>query len=93
MAGLAGLRWLKHRRLARGQLIALGCGLAVFAAGWALRVTVEQDKPFQAQSLVVFLNALMRHLAWPFPDHPLMCLIICLPLAVVCWQYFRSPGA
>ena len=91
VAGLAGLRWLKNRRLARGQFIVLGCGLAVFIAGWALRVTVEQDKPFQAQSLVVFLNALMRHLAWPFPDHPLMCLITCLPLAVVCWQYFRSP--
>ena len=93
VAGLAGLRWLKHRRLARGQLIILGCGLAVFAAGWALRVTVEQDKPFQAQSLLVFLNALMRHLAWPFPGHHWLCLITCLPLAAVGWHYFRSPGA
>ena len=91
VAGLVGLRMLKQKSIARSHLITLGCSLAVFILGLFLRVTVEENKQFQAQSLLAFLHALASNLAWPFRYQPVMCGFICLPLVITGIRYFR-PG-
>ena len=91
VAGLVVLRMLKQRGVFRNQFVTLGCALAILIFGFALNVTVESDKQFQAKSLMYFLNALMVNLAWPFSNQPFMCYFVCLPLAVVVVKYFR-PG-
>ncbi|HEY5043134.1 MAG TPA: hypothetical protein VIK53_14165 [Verrucomicrobiae bacterium] len=90
VAGLALLRILKQRRMDRSHLITLGCSLAIFAIGLALNVTVENDKQYQAKSLLDFFYALIGNLAWPFNDQPTMVFLLCLPLAVTAIKYFRS---
>jgi tetratricopeptide (TPR) repeat protein len=90
VTGLVVLRILKLRGVTRSHLITLGCSLVIFIFGLTLNVTVEQDKQFQAKSLLIFLNALMGNLAWPFSDHPVMLFFICLPLLITANKYFRS---
>ncbi len=88
--GLMIVRMLKEKRIARKQIITLGCCLAVFVFGLLLHVNVEGDKPFKAKSFPAFLDALTGNLAWPFGDQPAMSFFVCLPLIITVVEYFRS---
>jgi len=89
VAGLIVLRICKEKSVTRNHFITLVCSVAVFAAGWRLRVAVADDQQFQAQSVLAFLRALAGNLAWPFRYEPVMCAIICLPLVILIVKYFR----
>jgi hypothetical protein len=89
VGGLTVLRAIKQRRMERGNLITLGACLVVMGLGAALSVTMEDDRPLRAHSLMEFTSALARNLAWPFFNAPEMVCLLSLPLAVLVALYFR----
>ncbi len=95
VAGLAVLRIVKHRRLARENLITLGACLAILGLGVALSmgssVATEGDRVLRAQTPAQFLAALARNLTWPFFDSPVLAGLMPLPLLALAVWYFR-PG-
>jgi hypothetical protein len=88
--GLLILRMLKHRKLARSEIVTLVCCLIIFGVGLLLNVTAEQDKPFRAHSIADFVTALAGNLAWPFQEYPAMLVLVCLPLLLTLIKYFRD---
>jgi hypothetical protein len=89
VGGLTILRACKQRRLEKGNLITLGACLAVVGLSLALNVTMEDDRPLRAQTLMQFASALARNLNWPFFDVPEMACLFPLPLAILVALYFR----
>jgi hypothetical protein len=89
LVGLIILRSCKQRGITRGQILTLLCGLAVVALGLAMKVSVGEDKKFQANTLLDFCRAFLGNLAWPFSNHPTAAVLFCLPLAVVIARYFQ----
>ena len=89
VGGLTILRAIKHRRMEKGNLITLVSCLAVIGLGLALRVTMEEDRPLRAHTLMEFTSALARNLTWPFFRTPEMVCLIPLPLAFLVALYFR----
>jgi hypothetical protein len=89
VGGLMGLRAIKNRRMGRENLITLGACLVVIGLGAALSVTMEDDRPLRAHSLMEFTSALARNLTWPFFNAPEMVCLLSLPLAVLVAFYFR----
>jgi hypothetical protein len=89
VGGLAMLRAIKQRRLEKGNLITLGACLSVVGLGVALNVTMEDDRPLRAQTLMQFASALARNLTWPFFDVPEMACLFPLPLVILVALYFR----
>ena len=69
----------------------IACGLLV-VGGFLLKVDVPRHQIFHAHSLVQFLHALSRNLAWPCTDEPGCAVINLLPLALLAWMYLRSTG-
>jgi hypothetical protein len=90
VAGLLLLRATKEKRLGKNELVTLFCCGAVLAAGLFLNVTVAGHRQFRARSLLDFLDALLRNLAWPVRDQPVVLFLIALPLAIVGVKYLRS---
>jgi len=89
VGGLTILRALKQRRMEKGNLITLISCLVVIGLGLALRVTMEEDRPLRAHTLMEFTSALVRNLTWPFFRAPEMVCLIPLPLAFLVALYFR----
>ena len=90
VVGLVACRSLKQRRCTRNDLITAAVALAVLALGLALNVTVEEHHKFQAKSVGIFFWVFESCLAWPFADWPWLCPLICLPLAILAFEYFRG---
>ena len=88
--GLMIIRGLREKRIRRDWLIIAGCAVTVFAVGLALNVTPEQSRQFRTHSPLVFIDALMRNLAWPFWDQPPLLFLAGLPLVIVFVKYLRS---
>ncbi len=88
--GLITLRAMKQRSVSRGEILTALCGLAVVAFGLAVKVTVAQHAQLQANSAGDFIGTLLENLAWPFGSHPVLLLLLQLPLALVAVKFFRS---
>lgn len=89
IGGLAVLRAIKHRRLGRENLIALGVCLLLAGVGVAMGVRQGGYRPLQAHSVAEFTGALIRHLDWPFYKWPAMAGVIVLPLVLLLGGYLR----
>ena len=89
LAALVILRSCKQRKITREQILTLLCGLAVVVLGLVMKVSVDEDKKFQASTFLSFFRAFLANLAWPFIDHPVVAVLMCLPLAVVLVRYFQ----
>ncbi len=89
LGGLIILRSCKQHSLTQGQVATLFCGLVVTVLGMAMKVSVEEDKKFQVNSIPDFCRAFLENLAWPFSSHPVMAILMCLPLAIVLARYFQ----
>lgn len=89
VGGLMVLRAIKNRRMERDNWITLGVCLVVMGLGAALSVTMADDRPLRAHSLMEFTSALARNLTWPFFNAPEMVCLLSLPLAVLVALYFR----
>ena len=87
--GLLILRALKQRSMTGGQVLTIVCSGAVIALGLALKVDVAKHQVLQAHSLADFLTALFGSLAWPFRGHPVMALMLVLPLIILLVKYLR----
>ncbi len=90
IVGLVGLRVAKYRNASRGEILTALCGLAVVAFGLAVKVTVAQHAQLQANSAGDFIGTLLENLAWPFGSHPVLLLLLQLPLALVAVKFFRG---
>ena len=90
VGGLLVLRAIKSRRIEKQNLITLAICLVVVGLGAAAKVTMPEDEPLKAHSLLEFIAAFTRNLAWPFVSTPAMALLIPLPLAGLLAWYFRS---
>ena len=90
VGGLLVLRAIKSRRIEKQNLITLAICLVVVGLGAAAKVTMPEDAPLKAHTLMEFISAFARNLAWPFVSTPAMALLIPLPLAGLLAWYFRS---
>ncbi len=88
--GLTGLRMLKARSIARSHLVTLAGCLAVVAVGLTLNVSVAGHRGLRANSPLMFSEMLVDFLAWPFGDHSVMLLFVCLPLLITGVLYFQA---
>ena len=89
VAALMVMRMLKDRSATPPHLLTLGCGLGIFAAGLFLNATAPVNQVFRAGTPLIFVDALLRNLAWPFLELPVLMFLMCLPLAIVGFRYFR----
>ncbi|HAO78482.1 MAG TPA: hypothetical protein DCQ92_05795 [Verrucomicrobia subdivision 3 bacterium] len=89
VGGLLVLRAIKSRRIEKQNLITLAICLVVVGLGAAAKVTMPEDAPLKAHTLMEFISAFARNLAWPFVSTPAMALLIPLPLAGLLAWYFR----
>jgi hypothetical protein len=89
LTGLIVLRSCKQRGITRSQILTLFCGLAVVVVGLVMKVSVAEDKQYQANTLLDFFRSFLRNLAWPFNGHPVAAILLCLPLGVVLIRYFQ----
>ena len=90
IVGLVGLRVMNQRSVSRGEILTALSGLTVVAFGLAVKVTVAQHAQLQARSASDFIGTLLENLAWPFGAHPVMLLLLQLPLALVTVKFFRG---
>jgi hypothetical protein len=90
------LRWLKQpgRSLpsACNIVTALIC-LAVIGVGWITRTIVPGHEALKATSLLGWLMALFRCLAWPWHTVRGLALVMHLPVASLLFTYIFQPGA
>jgi hypothetical protein len=91
VAGLILLRAIKARRLGKEALITLAASLMIVALGVVAKVSMPEDAPLRAHSLLEFAAAFVRNLAWPFIGVPWMACFVPLPLVGLLVCYFR-PG-
>ena len=89
VGGLLVLRAIKSRRIEKQNLITLAICLVVVGLGAAAKVTMPEDAPLKAHTLMEFISAFARNLAWPFVSTQAMALLIPLPLAGLLAWYFR----
>lgn len=90
LVGLVILRSCKQRKMSHGQIATLVGGLAVVVLGLVMKVSVPDDKQYQANSLLEFFHSFLGNLAWPFSNHPAAAILFCLPLAVPFIRYFQT---
>ncbi|MFC1461552.1 hypothetical protein ACFLQR_03420 [Verrucomicrobiota bacterium] len=72
-----------------GAVTLIGCAVIIII-GLLLTVTVEGHDRYRTHSIITFVTALGRNLAWPNTNYPWLALLNVLPLALLAFHYMRS---
>jgi hypothetical protein len=93
--GLQMLRYIRQpNRLHANTLVTFVFCLLAVGFGWLTKTSVPGHIPLKAESVVAWLRAFARCLAWPWYHFPALAFVLQLPLALLLSAYFyRKWGA
>ena len=91
IAGILALRlWRDATRDWRDAMSTFAMAVGVLGLGVAIASPpLPHHTGFRARTIVEFAGALARNLAWPWVDHPLLSMVLWMPVAVLIVIGFR----